>query len=254
MSMPNPGFGNQFPAKAPTTKITDIAPGSTIEVRDTKQQVPPFSGTVLEVKREYGVTSIPALIVKVDGAAEPVVVTDSGRWHVTVSFDSRLMAAEADPASVVVARRKPETVRCIQFKGGVDSATEIIRWAGGRAHLTWERGGMGTDEHLALSSMRGSLPIAVGDWLLENADGTFYQCTPSAFTVGYDIVSATEFAPVAPPRYLDPEPTVPTPDNEIPWGQFQPSPTPEAWNLNPAQYAGAGVPPQPRAGFIPPVQ
>jgi len=240
--MPNPGFGNQFPAKPTTQKMTDIAPGSTIEVRDTKQQLTPFAGTVLEVKREYGVTSIPALIVKVDGAAEPVVVTDSGRWQVTVTFDSRLMAAEADPASVVVARRKPETVRCIQFKGGVDSATEIIRWAGGRAHLTWERGGMGTDEHLALSSMRGVLPVAVGDGLLEGVDSTFYQATPSAFTSGYDIVSATEFTPVAPPQYLAPEPT----SNEVPWG----APAVAAPLGNP--YEGAGLPPTPRAGFIPP--
>lgn len=162
-------------APSKPVKFTDIGPGSTIEVTDLKGGSDPFKALVVENRPEFGPNRIPALVIKVDGTGEVAIISATGKWAVKVLLDSKLIASAGSP-NLVRLRSLPVEISAIQFTGGMDSAMEIIRWAGGKAAISWRQADAEHTEALLIGTLEGEMAAAPGVWVMQGTQGEFYPC------------------------------------------------------------------------------
>lgn len=196
MSLPTQG------GFAPMKKVkyAEIGVGSKIEIEDLKGGSDTFLGTVIEFRPLFGPSSLPTLIVLPDGADAPVMITESGKWRVTVRVPAVRSSEFAPPAHLTHIRRRPTQQTAIRFTGGVHSAIEIIQWAAGRATIVYEAAVPGQrGESLLLPALEGDSRAVSGDWIIQSAVGERFEVVPpSVFAEEYDITQPPVPAVLAP--------------------------------------------------------
>lgn len=152
-----------------TQRFIDVKPGSQIQVEDYANAYEPFTAFVLEVQAEFGPQRIPMLMVKADHSPDPILLMADGKTRVQVIVDSNVLAAKTRSANVKHLRAIPVEVYGLQFRGGVESATEIIQFAAGKAQISWHDAVAGIPEMLMIG---GTIPrsVQLGDWVIEDAE------------------------------------------------------------------------------------
>lgn len=166
------------------TKFEDIAPGSRVLIGG--QGVPePFEAIVLATMAEYGATAIPAIQIAAIPGNEQFIITASGMYTVTVLVNGRDLAASLPaPANAIQVRTRPRSGVAICFRGGIESATEIISWAIGTGTFHYDGGNDQVDEHLQQNGVNGA-PVFPGDWVLK-IDGGFVVVPGKVFATEYE--------------------------------------------------------------------
>ena len=150
------------------TRFEDVVPGSTIRVGGRGVAVP-FEATVLDSIAEYGPTGIPALLIT-DGT-EPYYIPASGNYEVTVLVSGTDIAAKMPlPESGVRVRTIVREGEAVKFRGGLESAAEIVRWTIGGATFRYVRGTDQEDEHLLQAGVNGA-KVFPGYVVLKTASG-----------------------------------------------------------------------------------
>jgi len=159
------GFG-----QIQTQRFVDVKPGSQILVSDYANAYEPFEAFVLEMKPEYGPQRIPMLMIKADHSADPILLMADGKTTVKVLVSSEILATEQRSPKARHMRAIPREVWGIQFVGGVESATEVIQFAAGKAALSWDEGTDLIPEAMVLSSLEERTRINLGDWVIEDME------------------------------------------------------------------------------------
>jgi hypothetical protein len=85
--------------------------------------------------------------------------------------------------------RKTEVVDCRQFTGGVQNGQDILLWVNSRLGKASHTSGGASPEFIRIYRDYASLEfelVFVGDWVIQNQDGTFRGMRPEALvTEGY---------------------------------------------------------------------
>lgn len=180
------GFGEQIR----TTRFIDVPPGSTIRVEDFQNNYEPFEATVLELKEEYGPQRIPMLLVKAKHSADPVILMADGKTRVSILTSGAILAPDQRSRNTVYARRTPRKVYALQFRGGVDSATEIIQAAAGKVRIAYHQANDQTPEFLEITGIGGSTRINLGDWLIEDEENAVISTASSeVYANDYEVLA-----------------------------------------------------------------
>lgn len=167
------------------TKFEDIAPGSTVMVGGRGVAGAPFKATVLDAVAEYGPTGIPALLIS-DAANEPYYIPASGLYEVQVLVNARDLAAKMPlPEDGVKVRTIVRSGEAVRFRGGIESAAEIVRWAIGSATFRYVRETDVETDHL-LQSGQGGAKVMPGDWVLKDEDGRFRVIDERVFSTEWE--------------------------------------------------------------------
>lgn len=167
------------------TKFEDVAPGSTILVGGRGVQGEPFKAVVLDAITEYGPTGIPALLIS-DEANEPYYIPASGLYEVQVLVNGRDLAAKMPmPKNGVRVRTIVRTAEAVRFRGGIESAAEIVRWAIGGATFRYVRETDIEPDHLLQAGVNGS-KVMPGDWVLKDPDGKFRVVDERAYAAEWE--------------------------------------------------------------------
>lgn len=170
-------------------KLEDIVPGSKVLIGG-QGVAEPFEAIVLATIPEHGPTAIPAIHVGYNNGADEAMITASGLYTVTVLVDGRDVAALMPaPKTAVTVRTRPRQAVAIQFKGGLESATEIISWAIGHGTFRYFGGDDQTGEHLTQVGIQSG-DVWPGDWVLRNEDGRFDVVRDGAFGDEYEVLGS----------------------------------------------------------------
>jgi hypothetical protein len=170
-----------------TTRFIDVKPGSIIEVTDYDNRYESFEATVLSMDPEFGAQRIPMLKVKVEHADDPILLMADGQTRVKVLTDSGILATQARSPKSLHLRAIPREVYALQFEGGVESATTLIRAASGKVALQYVVGTDQSPEHLFLNVSGGGTGIYVHDFLVEDADTqTMFAITATELEARYE--------------------------------------------------------------------
>jgi hypothetical protein len=158
------------------TRLVDIAPGSRVRIGGAKVGGPAFDGTVLQTYESWGATGEPCLFLSPDFDKEnPIAISQAAGYEVTVIANARDFISDELPASAVRVRVRPVHGVAIQFRGGVESATEIIQWALGRGAPRWNRGSDTEDETIVFGGIGlTEIVVRVGEWIILHDDETFH--------------------------------------------------------------------------------
>jgi hypothetical protein len=168
-------------------RFIDVKPGSEVRYTHATGQKPPFTARVLQVDPEWGAASIPAHVFLREGSTEAEMMPADGTWRVEVLLDSSVLAAGADPANVIHAVRRAVEVEAIQFKGGFDSASEVIQFAGGKANTNWRAASADGPEAIVITKADGAQYITPGDYaVIENDTVDVYDATRFGNTFDVD--------------------------------------------------------------------
>ncbi len=152
------------------TRLADIAPGSRIRVGGKAVGGPPFDATVLQTHSEWGSTGEPALYVKADHLKDPIFISQAQRFEVTVLANAADFITDELPADAVRVRLKPTGGVAMRFTGGIENATEIVRWALGKAAPRYDVGNEFEPETMTFGA---DVVAYLGDWIVLLEDGTF---------------------------------------------------------------------------------
>lgn len=156
------------------TKFEEVVPGSTILVSGPAVYEP-FEATVLDMVPEHGHLAIPALLISHNETGEMYSLPSNGSYVVRVLVDGRRLAAVM-PAPRG-ARRVHTIVRkavALRFTGGVESASEIVRWAIGSATFRYIPATDVDPEHLVQAGLGGAtVNVYAGDYVVKVDDGRF---------------------------------------------------------------------------------
>lgn len=195
LSAPLPAAGlSAAPAVGPTglpqktaadypQKFEDIAPGSTIRVSGRSVEVP-FNATVLDAVAEYGPTGVPALLIT-DGSQE-YYIPASGSYEVQVLVNGRDLAANMPmPESGVQVRTIVRQGEAVRFRGGIESAAEIVRWAIGGATFRYIRETDVEPDHLLQAGVGGAKAYP-GAFILKDPDGKFHVLAEREFSAEWE--------------------------------------------------------------------
>lgn len=160
---------------APPAKFETLSVGSSVQMADLRQEFESFEGVVLEVIPEWGTHKLPAIQVLQPNADRPTLCIQDGRWQVTVAADAakvrELYGVQTPKRAITVTPRVEEHV-AVQYLGGAVQSAELVRWAVGRALLSYNPGdGVNTFDQLELRDASGIVPVFVSDWLLESPAG-----------------------------------------------------------------------------------
>jgi hypothetical protein len=192
MNAPLPGTGispvqGLGVAKQPSDypqKFEDIAPGSTVMISG-EGVAEPFRATVMNTIPELPPTGIPAILVTATWG-DDFVITASGKYQVQVVADGRELAASMPkPESAVTVRTRPRNGEAIQFRGGRDSAVEIVRWAVGSATFRYIAETDQEADHLQMVAVNGPA-VWAGDWIVKLDDGSFRVLDDKAFPAEFE--------------------------------------------------------------------
>lgn len=179
---PPPTLGQQgavpgqihLPADAPAiTSFEDALPGSKIAVYG-----PDFDYgeecTVLELQREFGPNSIPALFVS-DSKGERRIISSIGQWKIQILLSAKDLGIEQIPEGAIRARNRPTDVIALQWHGGVGDATKIILWAAGSAAIQFVDEDQDGTERLVVQKLGADTEehARPGDYLVKDPDGDF---------------------------------------------------------------------------------
>lgn len=166
------------------TKFEEVAPGSTILVSGRGVETP-FQATVLDTYPEYGPSGIPALYV-IDEQRQDWMITASGLYSIQVLVDARQIAASIPtPADAVRVQTIVRRAEALQFKGGLESAQDVVRWAIGSTTFRYVAATDQIDEHLVQSGVNGR-EVWPGDWILKHETGLFEVVSAKTFPVEYE--------------------------------------------------------------------
>lgn len=95
-------------------------------------------------------------------------------------------------------RKKPVEIMAAQFT--VESAEDVLAWANGsgaRMELKlWPdylcRDGERRPGWANISTLEGTMTVAIGDWVIKGVKGEFYPCKPDIFEATYEAVGRDE--------------------------------------------------------------
>lgn len=185
-----PAAGSFQPLKK--VKYKDIGVGSKVEIEDVQGGVETFLGTVVEFRPEFGPSSLPTLIILPDGAQNTVIVTESGKWRVTVRVPAIKSTEFNPPSHLAHIRRRPTAQTAIRFSGGIHSAIEIVQWLAGTVTVVYEEAVPGErPEALVMPRLEGEDRAVNGDWVVLSADGSRATVVkPDVFADEFDVVQA----------------------------------------------------------------
>lgn len=173
-----------------TARFVDVKPGSIIEVSDYDNRYQPFEATVLSMDPEFGPQRVPMLKIKVDHADDPVLLMADGQARVKVITDSGVLSTQARSPKALHLRAIPREVFALQFMGGVESATDLIRAASGKVALQYVVGTDQTPEHLFLNVSGGGERVNIHDFLIEDAETqAMFSISPSELEARYENVA-----------------------------------------------------------------
>jgi hypothetical protein len=82
-------------------------------------------------------------------------------------------------------KRGKVTIEAMRF-GGLSNGTELRRWAeknGAQVKYTVDYG------MFQIITDKATIDVLAGEWLVKDADGTFYTATPQLFAKGYKVVT-----------------------------------------------------------------
>lgn len=162
------------------TKFEDVAPGSVVLVGGRGVSGEPFRATVLDAIAEYGPTGIPALLIT-DSQNEPYYIPASGNYEVQILVNGRDIAANMPlPENGVKVRTVVRHAEAIRFRGGLESAAEIVRWAIGGATFRYQRETDVEPDHLLQAGVNGAR-VWPGDWVLKDPEGKFHVVDERVF-------------------------------------------------------------------------
>ena len=95
-------------------------------------------------------------------------------------------------------RKKPVVIEAMQWDGGSDSATAIIKWirAGNGRAKHWAPGEWDKAEtegtYLSVYTLEGRMLASPGDWIIRGVQGEFYPCKPDIFAATYEKVVVSD--------------------------------------------------------------
>lgn len=168
------------------TRFLDVATGSQVRYTHNLNLLAPFDATILEVKDNWGQHSIPAHVFRREGSMESELMPADGTWRVEVLVDSKLMAPATQSPNVLNGTRRPSDITAIQFKGGIDSAQEVIQFGAGKVNSSWRSADSQNVEAIVISKATGDEAIVPGNYLvLENGIASVYS--PEAFGNIFDV-------------------------------------------------------------------
>jgi hypothetical protein len=157
------------------TRLADIVPGSQIRIGGPRVGGAPFDAIVLQTLPEWGATGEPAVLVSTVADQTELVISQAARYDVTVIADATQFINDTVPANAVEVNIKPVRGIAMRFVGGVENATEIIRWALGRGAPFYNRGDDENPETITFGGIGASAAVArLGDWIILHEDGTFH--------------------------------------------------------------------------------
>lgn len=167
------------------TKFEEVAPGSTIIVSGSGV-AEPFEATVMDTMPEYGPTSIPALLISANETNQEFILVSSGLYVITVVVDARKIAADLPaPKTAIRVRTIPRTADAIQFRGGMESAREIVAWAIGSTTFRYHQPTDVADDQLVQSGISGQT-ARPGDWIVKLDTGRFLVVDAKTFADEYE--------------------------------------------------------------------
>ena len=173
------------------TRIAEIKPGSVVSIGGPKVGGPAFNATVLATLAESGPTGEPALHVIADfpgGRSEEFLISQAAGYEVTVVASAEHFITEDVPDTAVRVVVRPVHGIAMQFKGGVESATEIIRWALGRGAPRYSSGSDLEEETITFGGLGVDTGVMrPGDWVVLHDDGTFHVTSDLAATYDEEI-------------------------------------------------------------------
>lgn len=174
------------------TRFVDVSTGSKVRYTHNLNLREPFEATILEVKENWGQHAIPAHIFRRDGNLDAELMPADGTWRVEVLVDSKIMAPAAESPNVLHGSRRPSDITAIQFRGGIDSAQEVIQFGAGKVNSSWRSSDAQNVEAIVISKATGDDAIVPGNYLvIENGVASVY--TPEAFGDTFDVDGGQTF-------------------------------------------------------------
>jgi hypothetical protein len=85
-------------------------------------------------------------------------------------------------------RKKPVVIEAIQFDGSEDSASEVCRFADGKAERVpdYRTGASSGAILVQIKTLEGVMTADVGDFVIRGVNGEFYPCKPDIFAATYE--------------------------------------------------------------------
>lgn len=148
------------------TRFVDVKPGSRVRYTTLDGTKQPFEAIVLEVKKDYGPHAIPAHMIRKDGGVDAELVMADGRTKVDILIDSQALQLSEPSPNEIRLRRIPTEAVAMQFTGGIENATEVIRFAAGKANISWRDNDSQNTEALLISASDGTTALSVGQYLV----------------------------------------------------------------------------------------
>lgn len=158
------------------TRLVEVKPGSRVLVGGPKVGGPAFEATVLQMIAEFGVTGGPALIVAPDFAkAETLAISEASGYEVTVLANAADFLSDEAPVGSIRVHTIPKHGIAMRFTGGVENASQIIRWSLGRGAPRYIPGTDTDPEILQFGGIGANVIVArLGDWIVMHDDETFH--------------------------------------------------------------------------------
>jgi hypothetical protein len=174
------------------TRLVDVKPGSVVRISDGPRGKVgnPITATVLQTHAEFGPTGEPALYVVSDegGRRDEFIISQAAGYTVTVIASAEQFITDEVPAGAVRVVVRPVHGVAMQFRGGVESATEIIRWALGRGAPRYSAGSDNEPETITFGGLGADVGVMnVGDWVVLHEDNTFHITSDLAGTYDEEI-------------------------------------------------------------------
>lgn len=184
--MSNPMFGGPV-ATIREDKFVRVNPGSKVEFW-SRENPEPREASVIQVFKEYGSTSIPALILDAGGGT-PELITENGTWHVRVILDAGKIGGKNAPENSVVVVKKPVHCVAVQFTGGAGNAAEIVKWVAGKHAVQYRQDDelTGTPEAIILSTLEGDVECVPGSYVVHNDEDGFYVVSEATLRKTYEV-------------------------------------------------------------------
>lgn len=180
---------NLLGTAARPTRYTDCKPGSTIRIIDTQGMTDPFEALVVDMRPEHGPNAVPALFIRVGGDDDVQLITATGRYNVELLVDSSGLFEAAESVNTAHFVARPVEITAIKFTGGLDSASEIIKFAAGKKVVSWRQADDQHAEALIVHTVSGEAVCVVGWWVGGMGDN-IYPIDPDVMATKYDQVAS----------------------------------------------------------------